>query len=156
MVWSDGEFCERVVRRCEELGRSQRQVLKVAGVAHDYLQTTPAHGRRIDTVEKVGHALDWNLADVMGLSIGGKIDAGRMVRAYRTAREATQHVRQFDDGIFCEILTTIYNLFVDREAGGQMVDEEYQKMLIGIFAEQMAAISKVRLLRRPPEPQAAR
>ena len=35
--WSDQEFCDRVVKRCVELGKSQRSILKEAEAAHDYL-----------------------------------------------------------------------------------------------------------------------
>lgn len=152
MAWSDTAFCERVVRRCEELGRSQRQVLKAAGVAHDYLQTTPAHGRRIDTVEKVAQALDWTLADALGLSVSGRIDGELLFYAHHDAQQATQIVQRINEDDFCQIQGAFYNLYLSRVADGQAIDDEYRAHLITVFSEQVLVMSKLRLRRRLPEP----
>lgn len=148
MAWSDADFCERVVRRCEELGLSQRQVLKAAGVAHDYLQTTPAHGRRIDTVEKVATALDWSLADILGLSVNARIDGELLFYAYDDAQQAAQVVQQLDKEDFAQIQGTFYNLYVGRLVDGQTIDDEFRKNLIKTFSEQVMVMSRLRLRRR--------
>jgi transcriptional regulator with XRE-family HTH domain len=64
-AWSDEEFLARVEARCKELGKSQREVLRKAGLAHDYL--TPRRSRRIDQVERITEVLDWKLSDILGL-----------------------------------------------------------------------------------------
>jgi len=152
LPWSDEKFRDRVVRRCEELGKSQRQVLKAAGVTHDFLQATPAHGRRIDTIERIAEQLDWGLADVLGLPFSGQIDAGQLLHAHRAAQQAAQTVRRVDDEIFCEILATIYNLLQDRAAAGQPVDDpEYLRLLVDVFAKQVRAISTLRMRRSEQE-----
>lgn len=152
MAWSDREFCERVARRCAELGRSQRQVLKAAGVAHDYLQTTPAHGRRIDTLEKVAQAIDWTLADVLGLSVSARLDGEVSLYAYHDTQQAAQVVQRIDEEDFCQIHGAFYNLYVSRLPGGQAIDDEYRTQLIQIFSEQLMVMSKMRRRQRSPGP----
>lgn len=67
MPWNDKAFCERVKQRCAELGRNERDVLRKAGLAHDYLLTNPRAGRRVPQLERLAAELDWSLADILGL-----------------------------------------------------------------------------------------
>jgi hypothetical protein len=149
--WSDEEFCIRVARRCEELGRSQRQVLKEARVAHDYLQTTPTHGRRVDLMARVAKTLDWSLAEIMGLELNQQADVPILLLAYRTARDATRSVQRLTDEIFVEVLAAIYNLLLDRRSASQPVDDPvYLKMIADAFAKREAASLRPTPPKSPP------
>jgi hypothetical protein len=133
MSWSDEEFCERVVRRCGELGRSQRAVLKEAQCAHDYLQTNPQHGRRIDRIVRIAEVLDTPLSSLLGLSVNGTVDTDILLIAYRAAREATQQVQQLDEAIFVQTMAQIYNVLMSRRADGHDPhDPDYLKLAIEV------------------------
>jgi hypothetical protein len=139
MGWSDESFCERVVRRCAEIGKSQRWVLKEAQCAHDYLQTNPTHGRRIDRIARIAEVLELPLGDMLGLPVNGQIQLDLLVVAYDATLEATQLVQNVDKSIFCETLATIYNRLLRRRADGHDVhDPEYLKMMIEVLRDHAA------------------
>ena len=144
--WSDEAFCERVQRRCAELGKSQRWLLKEANCAHDYLQTNPTHGRRIDRIARIAEVLDVDLGQMLGLRVTGEIEPDLLLIAYRVAREATQVVQHPDDELVVENMTTVYNLLLSRRENGQDVeDPEFLKQMTDIL--RTGASSR---LRRPP------
>jgi DNA-binding Xre family transcriptional regulator len=71
--WSETDFRARCRQRAAELGKSHRKLMAEHGIGHDTLDKTPSAGRRIDTLEKIGIALDWSLAEVLGFDVPGKI-----------------------------------------------------------------------------------
>lgn len=119
--WSDEEFCQRIARRCDELGLSQREVLEEAQVAHDYLQTKPSRGRRLDLVLRLATALKWTLPQIMGIELTGNIDPVILMDAFRHAKQATRK-RDTSDAVLVHIVATLYNVIVDRRAGKRPVD----------------------------------
>lgn len=138
--WSDEGFCERVVKRCTEIGRSQRWLLKEAQCAHDYLQTNPTHGRRIDRIARIAEVLETPLGSLLGLPMNGRIESSLLLIAYRLAREATQAVQQPTDELFVENLAAVYNLLLSqRESGRDVEDPAFQQLLTGLVREQVAA-----------------
>ena len=142
MSWSDAEFCARVVRRCEEVGRSQRAVLKEAQCAHDYLQTNPQHGRRIDRIVRIAEVLNTDLAQILGLRVNGRVEFAVLLIAYRIAREAMQLVQHPDDELFVENMVTVYNvLLLRRENGQDIEDPAYWKTLVEILTSRVSARS---------------
>jgi hypothetical protein len=138
--WSDAEFCKRVVRRCDDLGKSQREVLRGAGLAHDYLTNPPAHGRRLDRIVKLAEALDWSLAEIMGLSLTVKGDVKLFTTALLTARKATVNVRPLKDETLARVQTTIYNMLVQRRAEGLAVDDDVFLTSLAAFCAENEAI----------------
>jgi hypothetical protein len=141
MSWSDEDFCARVVRRCEEVGRSQRAVLKEANCAHDYLQTNPTHGRRIDRIVRIAEVLDMPLASLMGLPMTGQviIDTNLLLLAYQAAQQATQLVQRPTDEIFVETMATVYTVLMDRQNQGlDPRDAEELKRTIDVLKAGMA------------------
>ena len=132
--WSDEAFCERVVKRCSELGKSQRWLLKEAQCAHDYLQTNPTHGRRIDRIARIAEVLDVDLGQMLGLRVIGEIEPDLLLIAYRVAREATHVVQQPTDELFVENMTTVYNLLLSQRESGQSVeDPDFLKVITGVL-----------------------
>lgn len=67
-LWSDADFRARVVARAAELGMTLAGLLEKAGVSREVFYKVPVNGRRIDTLEKIGAACNWTLAEVMGLT----------------------------------------------------------------------------------------
>ena len=134
MSWSDEEFCARVVHRCEEVGRSQRAVLKEAQCAHDYLQTNPQHGRRIDRIVRIAEVLETPLGNLLGLPMNGQIDTDILFLAYEAALEATELVKQLDKREFVRTVALVYNNLMSRRAEGHDPrDPEYLKLTIGVL-----------------------
>ena len=125
--WDDKAFCARVVQRCEELGRSQREVLKAAQVAHDYLQTNPTHGRRIDRIAQLAEILDTPLGYLLGLPMEPKakteVETEIMSIAYQTAQEVSRVTLDFNELAFVEIQTGVYNLLLARRDEGYDINE---------------------------------
>lgn len=103
-VWDDGAFCRRVVRRCEELGRSAAEVLEEAGITHDYLQTTAKRGRRIDRLGRLASVLGMEVGELLGLP-PLVIDSGVLLRAYRAAVEI---VGDGDEGEVVRVMAAVY------------------------------------------------
>lgn len=130
-TWSDESFCERVAKRCAELGRSQRAVLKEAQCAHDYLQTTPTHGRRIDRIGRIAEVLELDVHDILGLPVmNGQIDRELALIAYQTTRDAMLRVQSVDDDNFVDTMIQIYNALLRRRTEGHDVrDPAYLKMI---------------------------
>lgn len=132
--WSDEGFCQRVVARCRELGKSQREILRQAQCAHDYLQTNPTHGRRIDRVWRIAEALECGVADILGIPVNGQIEPDLLLIAYRAAQEAMQAVQTVDDANFVRTMSIVYNQLLDRRAQGHDPrDPQFLQTLIGFL-----------------------
>jgi hypothetical protein len=121
-LWSDAAFRERVVHRCDELRKSQGQVLKEAGLTHDYLTNEPAHGRRIDRLARLCTPLQWSLAELLGLN--AKVNPKLMLIALCTAQKVTANGHPLKDDTLVSNQTTIYNLLIERHAVGRAADDE--------------------------------
>jgi hypothetical protein len=105
MPWSDTEFKTRVAERCKVLGKTMRQILEDAGISHDTLDKVPAWGRRIDTLEKLGGALGWSLAEIMGHAMQ-RVTPALLKQAFDTAHRALRYV-QHDEDTLIEITARI-------------------------------------------------
>jgi hypothetical protein len=140
MMWSDEEFCQRVVGRCKELGRSQRQVLKEAGLAHDYLAKPPGLGRRVDRALKLVEPLNWTVEELLGCP-PDKADVRLLKLAWKIALEAmgVEDVASLDEATtkrFIGLEATHYNLLVRRHAEGLDVnDPDFLKLLRDVSTE---------------------
>ncbi|HSR76410.1 MAG TPA: hypothetical protein VLN57_07465 [Xanthobacteraceae bacterium] len=133
MAWSDELFRIRVAKRCKQLGRSQRAVLKDAKLAHDFLHVVPAHSRRVDTLEKIAKALDWSLPEVMGLELIGQADVELMIKTVYVARKVVSYLFEPNAELEAQILTSIYNILLDRQHAGQPIDQP----ILDLIAEMM-------------------
>lgn len=132
--WSDQSFCERVAERCKALGKSQRSVLREAQCAHDYLQTNPQHGRRIDRIVRIAEVLELGIGDILGVPVNGDVDGSLLLVAYRAAQQAMQNLVAPDDVAFVETMTTVYNRLLARRAQGHDVhDPQYLEMMIDVL-----------------------
>ena len=141
--WSDASFCVRVAERCKALGKSQRSVLREAQCAHDYLQTSPQHGRRIDRIVRIAEVLELGIGDILGVPMNGDIEVPLMMVAYRATQRAMQNLVAPDDVAFVETLVAVYNQLLARRAQGHDVqDPQYLETMIELFGR--AAASRFR------------
>lgn len=141
--WSDARFCERVVEQCRKLGKSQRAILKEANCAHDYLQTNPAHGRRIDRISRIAEVLEIPLGELLGLpAVTDPFDIDVLLIAYQVARDVTQLVRQPTDRIFVEMMAAVYMVLLDRKTDGHdPADPQFLKQATDMFRAMAATRS---------------
>lgn len=134
--WSDQSFCVRVAERCKALGKSQRSVLREAQCAHDYLQTTPTHGRRIDRIVRIAEVLELGIGDILD----GDAELSLMLVAYRAAQRAMENLQAPDDVAFVETMTTVYNRLLARRAQGHDVhDPQYLEMMVDVLRTGVAS-----------------
>lgn len=119
------------------MGKSQRDVLKEAGVAHDYLQTDPAHGRRIDRVARVAEALEWTLPDILGIEPPpARIDDNKAAIIKEAISEATNQKA----AVYIDLFMALYNHFLDEQ---EDEDPELVRKLVRYELKRtQAAISK--------------
>lgn len=128
MLWVDSEYRERIGRRCKENGRSVREVLKKVGCAHDYLQTEPKNGRRIDIVYRIGHEVGLTPSQTLGLRVSAEIELDILLIADRVTEEAMKLVQRPTRQMFLETLMIAYNILVfHRENGRDIADPPLEK-----------------------------
>jgi hypothetical protein len=132
-MWDDEEFRRRVTDRAKQLGKSVRQVLSEAGMAHDTLKA-PSGGRRIDTMERLARALDWSLPDIMGFP-PRRVTKDLLGMAVQIARRALRYV-QHDDDVLYDVVAHVYNVLADRQRAGQPIDDQATSSLAAYIAEQ--------------------
>jgi lambda repressor-like predicted transcriptional regulator len=129
MGWSDETFKTRVKARAKVLGRSMRQVLADAGMSPDTLEKVPTTGRRIDTLEKIGEALDWSLPQVLGLEpLSNEVTPELMQLALDAAALGLRYVPDRDK-VKAEVIARVYNVLADMQRDGLPVNEETAKTL---------------------------
>lgn len=145
MSLDDAAICARAGQRCKELGRSQREVLKTLGFAHDYLQTTPRHGRRVDRLDVLAEELQMSLASLLGLPMTSEFDIEIFVLAYEATPTAMEFVTQPNARSFVETMLTIYTLLLSRQADGHdPEDPEYLKQIVDILRTRSGVASSRR------------
>jgi hypothetical protein len=119
MSWSDEEFRARVAARAAELGMSLTELLEKAGVSREMFYKVPLTGRRIDTIEKIGEACSWTLAEVMGLEERPTVEM--MAMAFASAQRVMAGLPNWArrEPLFVEALTYLYEelLGVRRKRG---------------------------------------
>jgi hypothetical protein len=132
-MWDDEGFRRRVTERAKQIGKSVRQVLSEAGMAHDTLKV-PSGGRRIDTLDRLAAALDWTLPEIMGFT-PERVTKDLLMRSAQIARRALRYV-QYDDDVLYDVAAHVYNVLADRQRAGQPIDEQATSSLAAYIAEQ--------------------
>jgi hypothetical protein len=72
--WSEADFQKRIKQRLEEIGKSAAGALAEKGYSVDLIRQRAKDGRRMDTIVKIADALDWDLAEAIGVKPQGRID----------------------------------------------------------------------------------
>jgi hypothetical protein len=113
LPWSDEEFRARVAARAAELGMPVSALLEKAGVSREMFYKIPATGRRIDTIEKIGEACGWTLAEVMGLEERPTVEM--MGLAFASAQRVMAGLPSSarSERLFVEALTYLYEELVE-------------------------------------------
>jgi lambda repressor-like predicted transcriptional regulator len=133
-AYSDDRFRARIVARCAEIGISQKEVSKRAGVSHDFLHIQPSYGRRIDSIERVAAAVGWDLATALELS--DSVTEELVEKTFVVYRAAT---RDWSDPVpvaeEARLWTVIYRVLAARKKTGRPTDEAVLEAIAEIIAE---------------------
>ena len=65
--WSEADFQRRIKERLDEIGKSAAGALADKGYSVDLIRQRAKDGRRMDTILKIVDALDWDLAEAIGI-----------------------------------------------------------------------------------------
>ena len=148
MAWDEAKFRERVKNRAREIDRSVRSVLMEAGVALDILEKVPIVGRRVDTIEKIAHALGWDgIEELMGFEIRAKEDVMR--QAYTIADRALRGVMDREDAM-AVALTLAYNVLLRQQRDGRPIDDPG---IVSTLQQSIVEALGSAARRRPPRPR---
>ncbi len=126
-TWSDQEFIERVERRSQEIGKPLAKVMRDARSSLDYLRHPAQTGRRIDKIIAIANALNWTLADALGLSPAPPkmvIDNARLRRSIEAAVRVTGTGAPDSAEVIADHATRIYRILSDREIQGRSVTDD--------------------------------
>ena len=120
--WSEQAFQERIEARAQELGQPLSKLLEGAGLGHDTLKRNVG-ARRLDTLEKIATALNWDLADVMGFNTG--IDRTLSAEAFAAAERVVSRLPPAEQNRENLIAAhaDIYDLLVARRREGRLSDD---------------------------------
>jgi hypothetical protein len=122
--WSEEAFLDRVRRRVRDLGKSESALLRDAGVSQDLIRKGAEHGRRIDSIAAIAGALDWTLAEAIGVQPAARVDLSLLARAILVADQLIP--RQLDDraALVSRAAALFYDILSERkEAGRPILDD---------------------------------
>lgn len=124
--WSEDAFQDRVKRRVIELGQSESALLRAAGVSEDLIRKRPGVARRMDSICAIARALDWTLAEAIGVQATPRVDIDLLTRAMVVAEQKIP--RRIDErgSWVAKAAATFYDILADRRAQGTPIasDEE--------------------------------
>jgi hypothetical protein len=117
--WSEEAFLERVRRRVVELGRSETALLREAGVSEDLIRKTAGRGRRIDSIVSIARALDWTLAEALGIQPPPRVDTQLLYTAMLIAEQKVPpRVEGERPEILCRAAALFYDILAERQEKG--------------------------------------
>ena len=86
--WDEEAFQARVTARLAELGLTRNSALKgIDPRSVDLLRRKEGRGRRIDSLMKIAAALDWTLAEALGIQADPAVDPFILEMAIAVAQE---------------------------------------------------------------------
>jgi hypothetical protein len=99
-------------------------LLEKAGVSREMFYKVPTTGRRIDTIEKIGEACGWTLAEVMGLEERPTVEM--MGLAFASAQRVMAGLPSSlrSERLFVEALTYLYEELVGMRRAGIVATAE--------------------------------
>jgi hypothetical protein len=124
--WSEADFQKRIELRLQEIGKSAAGALAEKGYSVDLIRNRAGVGRRMDTIVKICDALDWDLAEAIGVKPVARID----VKLLESALWAVDQVlpRRIEGGDRTHALlrgaALFYAVLAQAEARGEPIASE--------------------------------
>lgn len=113
--WSEEDFLRRVRARVAELGKSESALLREAGLSEDLIRKVAGRGRRIDSIVMIARALDWPLAEALGLQLSARVDTQMLSMALSVAeRKVPRRVEGDRSAIVCRAAALFYDILAER------------------------------------------
>lgn len=121
--WDEAAFQKRVRARLAVIGKSATGAMRDVGEAEWHILKSPKNGRRIDSFIKIARALDWTLAELLGVEPPGRADPRLLEYALTIAQERIPR-RLFGAAnrqAVAEAAATVYEFLAGRVARGEPV-----------------------------------
>jgi hypothetical protein len=128
--WSEEAFLDRIRNRVAELGKSESALLAAAGVSVDLIRKVPEHGRRIDKVAEIARALDWTLAEAIGVQSTPRVNIELLRTALIVAERKVP--RRIEDRlqVVCDAVALFYDILAQRQEEGQPPLDEASALVL--------------------------
>jgi hypothetical protein len=124
--WSEAEFQKRIERRLQEIGKSAAGALADKGYKPDLIRQRAKDGRRMDTILKIVDALDWDLAEAIGVKPTARIDAKLLESALWAVDQVLP--RRVEEGNRTDALlrgaALFYSVLAAAQARGEPISSE--------------------------------
>lgn len=128
--WSEEAFLDRVRRRVAELGKSESALLREAGVGEDLIRKVPGRARRMDSIASIARALDWTLAEAIGIQSTSKVDVEMLGRAILVADRKLP--RRLEDRMrtVSQAAALFYDILSERKEEGRPVSDDAEALAL--------------------------
>lgn len=123
--FDEAYFRARLRDRALELGKSERKLLTEAGLSHELIDQTPAHGRRIDTLERVAEAFGLSLLELLGLPPATVALDLMQVATGVGRRMLAQAGLAAEDDEQVSLAVRIYEILANRRRSGQPINDGF-------------------------------
>jgi hypothetical protein len=124
--WSEADFQERIKKRLAEIGKSAAGALAEKGYSVDLIRQRAKDGRRMDTILKIVDALDWDLAEAIGVKPVARVDAKLLESALWAVDQVLP--RRIEGGNRARALVRgaalFYRVLAEAQARGEPISSE--------------------------------
>ncbi len=128
--WSEEAFLERVRRRVAELGKAESALLREAGLDVSLIRKVPGRARRMDSIAAIARALDWTLADAIGVQPTSRVDRSMLRTALLVAeRKVPRRVADRDE-VVSRAAALFYEILAERKEGGEPVSDDAEALAL--------------------------
>jgi hypothetical protein len=128
--WSEEAFLKRVHRRVAELGKAESALLREAGLDDSLIRKVPGRARRMDSIASIARALDWTLAEAIGVQSTSRVDVELLGRALLVAERKIPR-RLADRGrAVSQAAALFYDILAERKEDGQPVPDDAEALAL--------------------------
>ncbi len=128
--WSEEAFLERVRRRVAELGKAESALLRDAGLEESLIRKVPGRARRMDTIASIARALDWSLADAIGIKPTSRVDVELLRMAMLVAERKVPRRVADRDLVVCQATALFYQILAEREDAGRPIPDDAEALAL--------------------------
>jgi hypothetical protein len=128
--WSEEAFLERVRRRVAELGKAESVLLRDAGADISLIRKVPGRARRMDSIASIARALDWTLAEAIGVQSTPRVDV-ELLRIALVVAEKKVPRRAADRAlVVCQAAALFYEILAERKEDGRPVPNDTEALAL--------------------------
>ncbi len=128
--WSEEAFLQRVRARVAELGQAESALLRAAGLTDSLIRKVPGRARRMDSVAAIARALDWTLAEAIGVEPTARVDRSMLRTALLVAEKKVPRRAADRVEVVCRAAALFYEILTERKEGGQPVPDDAEALAL--------------------------